>query len=176
MRVLLCSLLLLAGCGGTSYVDSSPPGRQEAVKLGWSPVDPIEVTIPREEAVTDGDVRMADGSHPVLVNVWASWCAPCEEELPLLEKVSASGAVQVVGLTRDVRKKYARRSLKAAGVRYENWMDTDAEFAIALDGRIPIAHVPASALIVDGKVAAVHLGEFESRAEVLVGLRFVDDA
>lgn len=173
-RLLLAGLLALAGCGGTTFVDSSPPGEEQSFRSGWSTVDPIAVTIPRGEPVVDGQVRESDGTAPILVNVWASWCVPCAKELPLLERISASGALQVVGLSRDVRTTYAREALEEAGVGYENWMDTGAEFAIDLDGRIPLAHVPASALIVGGKVVAVHLGEFESRSDVLAGLDLVN--
>lgn len=151
-------------------MDGTPPEKQQAIRLGWAEIEPIEVSVPRSEPVTNADVRRADPAEPILVNVWASWCPPCEDELPLLEEVSASGALQVVGLTRDIRRGNAVKSLEEAGVEYENWMDPGAEFVVALDGRIPMAAVPASALIVDGRVVAVHIGEFEGRAEVLAGL------
>jgi thiol-disulfide isomerase/thioredoxin len=42
--------------------------------------------------------------RPVLVNVWASWCGPCIEEMPELQRFSAEQAgngVQVVGIALD---------------------------------------------------------------------------
>jgi thiol-disulfide isomerase/thioredoxin len=38
---------------------------------------------------------------PVLVNLWATWCAPCVKELPTLDKLAASGAIQVVAVSQD---------------------------------------------------------------------------
>jgi cytochrome c biogenesis protein CcmG, thiol:disulfide interchange protein DsbE len=35
---------------------------------------------------------------PWVLNVWASWCAPCQEELPALKTLAASRGVRLVGL------------------------------------------------------------------------------
>src|SRR4051794_15773714 len=47
---------------------------------------------------TDGDkpVKLTDfKGKPVLVNLWATWCAPCVKELPTLDKLAARGSVEV---------------------------------------------------------------------------------
>jgi len=47
-------------------------------------------------------VSIADfKGKPVLVNLWASWCAPCIKELPTLDKLSRSGALRVVAVSED---------------------------------------------------------------------------
>ena len=38
---------------------------------------------------------------PVLVNLWATWCAPCVAELPTLDKLAASGTIRVVTVSQD---------------------------------------------------------------------------
>jgi thiol-disulfide isomerase/thioredoxin len=41
--------------------------------------------------------------RPVLVNLWATWCAPCVKELPTLDRLSrAPGAPQVVAISQDM--------------------------------------------------------------------------
>jgi thiol-disulfide isomerase/thioredoxin len=38
---------------------------------------------------------------PVLVNLWASWCAPCVKELPTLDRLARDGKVQVLAVSQD---------------------------------------------------------------------------
>lgn len=42
--------------------------------------------------------------HPVLVNLWATWCAPCVKELPALDALAASstGKMAVVAVSQDM--------------------------------------------------------------------------
>ena len=46
---------------------------------------------------------LADFSgKPVLVNLWATWCAPCVKELPTLDRMSmAPGAPRVLAISQD---------------------------------------------------------------------------
>ena len=47
-------------------------------------------------------VGLADfKGQPVLVNLWASWCAPCVKELPTLDKLAASGRIKVLAVSQD---------------------------------------------------------------------------
>ena len=47
-------------------------------------------------------VKLADfKGKPVLVNLWASWCAPCVKELPTLDELARSGRIQVVTVSQD---------------------------------------------------------------------------
>jgi len=47
-------------------------------------------------------VQLADfQGQPVLVNLWASWCAPCVKELPTLDKLAASGRIKVLAVSQD---------------------------------------------------------------------------
>ena len=56
-----------------------------------------------EFAGPDGKpVKLADfKGKPVLVNLWATWCAPCVEELPTLDSLSSSGAIRVIAVSQD---------------------------------------------------------------------------
>src|SRR6185503_2286657 len=54
---------------------------------------------------TDPDgkpARLADfRGKPLLVNLWASWCAPCVKELPTLDQLARTGKIQVLALSQD---------------------------------------------------------------------------
>jgi len=44
---------------------------------------------------------LSNASFPgevTLVNVWASWCIPCADEVPFLEKLSADKRIKLVGI------------------------------------------------------------------------------
>ncbi|HKP33597.1 MAG TPA: TlpA disulfide reductase family protein, partial [Sphingomicrobium sp.] len=60
---------------------------------------------PPDKVFNDADgkpVSIADFSgKPVLVNLWASWCAPCVKELPTLDKLAQSGRIQVLAVSQD---------------------------------------------------------------------------
>ncbi len=54
-----------------------------------------------------GEIRVADfRGTPVLVNLWATWCAPCVKELPTLERLAQShskdGRLGVIAVSQDV--------------------------------------------------------------------------
>lgn len=64
-----------------------------------------------------------------LLNVWASWCAPCIEELPVLTARAAQDGVPIYGLNYKDKDDAARRLLQRYGNPYR-------ASAVDSDGRI----------------------------------------
>ena len=71
-------------------------------------------------------LRLADlKGEPVLVNLWATWCAPCVTELPLLEALAARSKVRVLTVSQDSGQpgKVASFLEDRGLVKLEPWLD-----------------------------------------------------
>jgi thiol-disulfide isomerase/thioredoxin len=64
---------------------------------------PLE-TGPVGKTETIADIVKANPGQPVLVNLWATWCAPCLKELPTLDRLAADtkGRLVVVPVSQDM--------------------------------------------------------------------------
>jgi cytochrome c biogenesis protein CcmG, thiol:disulfide interchange protein DsbE len=114
-------------------------------------------------AVTlDGDsVALADlRGSPVLLNVWATWCAPCRQEIPELQSLHeryGPQGLRVIGVTVDSRSAGAdiRAFADEFGMTYDLWWDPDQTVV----SRFQAMGVPLTVLIgPDGRIRWRHLG------------------
>jgi cytochrome c biogenesis protein CcmG/thiol:disulfide interchange protein DsbE len=97
-----------------------------------------------------------------VVNVWASWCAPCREEHPLLGEVAAMPGVRLVGINYKDQPENARRFLGALGNPF-------AAVGVDVNGRAAIDWgvygVPETFVIApDGTIAHKHIGPLTEAA------------
>lgn len=78
-------------------------------------------------------VNAGDG-RPTVVNLWASWCAPCVREMPLLQRTAdrAGAAVRFVGVDIEDQDASAASLLEATGVRYDQYADPEGDVRSAV--------------------------------------------
>jgi peroxiredoxin len=119
--------------------------------------------------------RLADyRGKAVLVNFWATWCVPCRDEMPSIERLRASlegrpFAVLAVNLAEPQSRIQA--FLEKVPVRFTVLLDSDTKTAKAWQAKL----LPATYIIgPDGTIRYLHLGELDwSKPEVreaIVGL------
>jgi thiol-disulfide isomerase/thioredoxin len=64
---------------------------------------------------------------PLIINVWASWCGPCREEMGSLERLSrryGGKKFQVIGISTDDDENAASAYIKQAGVSFATYIDS----------------------------------------------------
>lgn len=144
---LLVGLAFAAGALGVTLLVSAQDQRGEhaggADAPGLGPVSGAEsMALPATELLGFGDdaapVRLADfRGRPLVVNFWASWCAPCVAEMPELQEVSeaVAGQATVLGVNyRDPDHDAARAFVDELGITYELASDPAGDFLNAVRG------------------------------------------
>ena len=125
-----------------------------ALCLSCSPPDPpqgVGTPAPDMKALTLTGETVAMTSfrgEPVLLNLWATWCAPCRKETPYLQTLHESYADQglrVVGMSQDMRGSgpAIRAFAEEFGVTYTVLSDPDM---IAMD-RYSVIGLPTTFLV-----------------------------
>jgi cytochrome c biogenesis protein CcmG/thiol:disulfide interchange protein DsbE len=123
------------------------------------PGDTVPSTaLPKLEGQGAGSVADYRGRW-VLVNVWASWCVPCRDESPALERFYRAHGGQrfaVLGVDSNDLSGDALSFVRSYGVTYPQLRDGSGDFS---QGELGTTGVPESFLVrPDGKLALHRLG------------------
>jgi thiol-disulfide isomerase/thioredoxin len=163
--VLALVLTLTAGCGSEESPASADAGfvagDGSIVVLAEADRQPAPDLV---GTTLDGaEFRLSDHLGEVVVlNVWASWCAPCRAEAPALKAVAegyAGQPVQFVGLgTRDSDTS-ARAFMDRYDLPYPSVIDRDGRLQLLFRDTLPPQAIPSTVIIdAQGRVAARGLG------------------
>jgi thiol-disulfide isomerase/thioredoxin len=108
------------------------------------------------------DVSLGDlGARPVLVNLWASWCAPCREEMPLIEDAYARSGDRLgfLGVNTEDPRSAAVSLLADLDVTFAHVVDREGRLLadLGLPG-LPVTLAVAS----DGRVIDRQVGQLSA--------------
>ena len=107
----------------------------------------------------DGRVSLhALRGRPVVVNLFASWCAPCRKELPAFREVSEAldDRVAFLGINHQDNREAGQDMLAEFGIRYPAGYDPDGRVAVDYG----LLGMPSTLFIgADGRLLDVHTGE-----------------
>ena len=97
----------------------------------------------------------------VLINFWASWCAPCQEELPELDRLEArykGKKVRVLAINVDPRRTPAKKLLAKLGLRSSH-LEILWDSKSRVVGAYNIETMPSSFILdLHGVIRYVHSG------------------
>jgi cytochrome c biogenesis protein CcmG, thiol:disulfide interchange protein DsbE len=168
--------VVLTGC----TADETTPEDAAPVAVGDVETDlpPCPEQPAGESAVDDGvadlvlecfgggilDLARTPGT-PTVLNLWASWCAPCREELPFVEQLAgaAGDSLRVIGVASQDGIPQASSFAADAFLSFPSAFDPEGELAAGLG----LKGLPHSVfLAADGSVAHVEVGAVDSYEEL----------
>lgn len=144
---LLVAVFALAGCG--------EPARSVAGAVGSPLPDLVLADLADGRTSSLAEYR----GRALVVNLWATWCAPCRSEMPSLEHLSRAVRAQnltVIGISVDSDLNLAREFVLQHGLSFVNLSDPDMARGRAALG---IRALPETFVIDrDGRIVARALG------------------
>ena len=167
-------VLLLAGCTSGSAEEPAATTTTAAAVLEPCPEQPEEPAAgDAPDLVLDclggGSLDLSRApSVPTVLNVWASWCGPCREEVPLVQQLAEQSGDQlrVLGVDSQDGVPQGTSFIGDAGLTFPSAFDGDGELA----GALGLRGLPHTLFVAaDGSVAHVELGQITTYDE-LTGL------
>jgi thiol-disulfide isomerase/thioredoxin len=173
--VSLIMIFVLAGFYVGLYVwtdrpDSAPSTRQPSEFVATLP----EISLPD----LHGETRSISewSGRPLVINFWATWCAPCLREMPLLQTLHqerAGSALTVIGIAID-RLDAVTGFIAQAGITYPILAGQQDAMRIAEQFGLEFVALPFTVFTApDGQVLLLHSGEL--RAEKLREILAISD-
>ncbi|HUR51072.1 MAG TPA: TlpA disulfide reductase family protein [Mycobacteriales bacterium] len=168
------SVVLVAACGGGN---DGPRAEQDLAPLrAAAALAPCPAAVGDVPSLTlpclggGPDVRL-DGAAtgvPTLVNVYGSWCGPCQKEMPVLAAFArrAGSKVALLGVDTEDEARLALLFARDVGQHWPAVVDDEGTFMRHYGPGPPLT------LFVDraGKVAFVHRGPFASLGDLVAAV------
>ena len=173
--IAVCCALAVAGCG------SSTSGSSAAIKRlrDKAHLDLCPTTDSSAASASHGLPNLTFGclgngpkvelsalrGAPTLVNVWGSWCGPCQREVPALQRIHADAGdkLRILGIDTEDSDASALDFAAHAGMTYPSVVDESGTFHRAL-GR---STVPMTLYVdSDGELVHTSYGQFHGVEDI----------
>lgn len=171
IALLMTLALVVAGCGE----DDPKGGPDLATQLARLKGSPPQLAALHRQAskLLDGGpdafrAKIADlRGRPVVVNKWASWCAPCRGEFPVFQRVAMKQGKRVafLGVDSNDNDANARKFLEKYPVSYPTFKDPTLKVSELF--RATVAWPSTAFYDRKGKFAYVHQGPYVEDADLL---------
>lgn len=174
---MLACALLLAGCGEQSASSCSSPSRAE-VKRALEGAPPKLAALHAQANQLIGGTRKEFEArleelrgHPVVVNKWASWCAPCRDEFPEFQEAALRLGKEVafLGLDGNDHDRTARKFLGCYPLSYPSYRDPDEKIAPTIQAGL--AYPTTIFFDRKGKLVYAHPGPYSTVDELIADIR-----
>ena len=176
--LILACVVALAGCGSSDPRSAAPSKSEIAKAFRGSPPELAAIHAQASRLLDGGksafQARLAAlRGHPIVVNKWASWCAPCRAEFPLLQQASVKLGRQVafLGLDAQDNADNARSFLSKYPVTYPSYRDPDLKIAISMKGAPAQALPTTSFYDRRGRLVYSHPGPYSKEADLIADVR-----
>jgi thiol-disulfide isomerase/thioredoxin len=165
--VLIITALLLSGCSTGEQPPTAAPGVIPNC-------DQIDIS---KETSEELKLSCIDGSSeinyhsikgPIIINVWASWCTGCKEEMPYFVDLYAnpifkSGEIKLLGINVDEKNADSGPNfIKSNGMSWPHLEDTDSRSKLVFGPGVPVTYF----LDKSGEVIYKHIGAYRSKSQL----------
>ncbi len=134
--------------------EAAPPPRARLTQLPDFQL--MELSTGRQRPIADWR------GQTLLLNFWATWCAPCRKEMPLLEQLHQERGARgpaVVGIAID-REEPVRLFVGETGVSYPVLVGQEDAMAVAESFGRDFTGLPLTVIAAPGgEIIATHMGE-----------------
>ena len=167
LSLLIVITLLLSSCSTGEKTPTAALGDIPSCdQIDTSKVSKISIQMPCLDGSSTVNFHSIKG--PLIINVWASWCEGCKEEMPYFidlyaNPVFENGEIKLLGI--DVDEKNADSGpnfIKSYGMSWPHLEDIDGRSKLVFGPGVPVTYF----LDEGGEIIHKHIGAFLSKPQL----------